>query len=90
MLTNVADDQLVDGLLNKELQQLAMPVQTATPSPDLVGDLLARAFERVLRWPCPQCGQPFPCACDARQPQQPVELTHSLLAEGETNGSKAL
>jgi hypothetical protein len=90
MLTNVPDNQLPDGLLNADLKHLAMSAQTATPSPNLVGDLLARAFERVLLWPCPQCGQPYPCACDAPQPQRTVELTHSPLAEGETDAGKPL
>lgn len=32
--------------------------------PDREAVLLARALQLVLAWPCPVCGQAFPCACD--------------------------
>jgi hypothetical protein len=30
--------------------------------------LLAKAYGRILsKWPCPDCGQPYPCPCDAAE-----------------------
>ena len=28
--------------------------------------LLARVYNLILSWPCPSCGQPFPCLHDAK------------------------
>jgi hypothetical protein len=32
--------------------------------PDEQGETLARFYRLVLSWPCPNCGQPWPCPCD--------------------------
>ncbi len=35
-------------------------------TPDPAAALLARAFDRILAWPCPTCGEAYPCPCDAQ------------------------
>ena len=82
--------QLSDSEVSQAIPQLPAPGRAAVPSPDLAGDLLARAFERILRWPCPQCGRPFPCPCDDPQPKQTVELTHFQPYEGQAGAAQQL
>ena len=41
------------------------------PPADPAAELLSRAYGMILSWPCPTCGQPFPCLHDLAEP--PVE-----------------
>lgn len=36
---------------------------------------LARAYRLILSWPCPNCGQPYPCPCDARETARPADTS---------------
>ena len=53
---------------------------------------LARVYERILSWPCPQCGKPYPCECDLREDidgndesAKPVTGTESPSADQSAN-----
>lgn len=44
--------------------------------------LLARAYRLILSWPCPDCGQPFPCAHDlANDPDDTMHVADELLPD---------
>jgi hypothetical protein len=57
-----------------------MSAIAATPDP--AAALLARVFDRILQWPCPECGQPFPCPCDMADTLTPTQPSQPATTEG--------
>lgn len=63
------------------------PSTTRAEDPETL--LLARVYAAVLRWPCPDCGQPGPCPCDpetANGPEQNTTSATAVLGSGTEAG----
>lgn len=43
--------------------RLTRPATRPAETPDREAVILGRLVARVLSWPCPKCGRPWPCAC---------------------------
>ncbi len=56
------------------MNQYSLNATITIPPVDHETVLLARVYRLILSWPCPQCGQPYPCIHDTEHP-----------AKGETN-----
>ncbi len=63
----------------------------SSPGPEAEANVLAQAYLLILSWPCPLCGQPFPCAHDlAEDPDGPGKAGDESQPDFNDNASLAL